>query len=184
MSSIREGQRARKRKLQRCQGDTNTGIKEQQGSKKRCCGPDAQTLPRELTITINAPPKKYVVQHTERNTVCIGGCMFPLPEVERIQLGSLKLLQHEMETNAQMPVTFETLVSSKSTPELTPTDADVLIRLKPSTYAYKHIKQYTIHRQSNTVRQSSVMSLDMLTKSVSVGNSPTGQKSWTCSIRE
>ena len=56
--------------------------------------------------------------------------MFPLPEVERIQLGSLKVLQHEMETNAQMPVTFETLVSSKSTPELTPTDADVLIRVE------------------------------------------------------
>ena len=56
--------------------------------------------------------------------------MFPLPEVERIQLGSLKFLQHEMETNAQMPVTFETLVSSKSTPELTPTDADVLIRVE------------------------------------------------------
>ena len=35
MSSIRGGQRARKRKLQRCPGDTNTGIKEQQGSKKR-----------------------------------------------------------------------------------------------------------------------------------------------------
>ena len=117
MSSIREG-------------DTNTGIEEQQGSKKRRCGPDAQTLPREPTITINAPPKSYVVQHTERNTVCIGGCMFPLPEVERIQLGSLKFLQDEMETNAQMPVTFETLVSSKSTPELTPTDADVLIRVE------------------------------------------------------
>ena len=29
-----------------------------------------------------------------------------------------------------MPVTFETLVSSKSTPELAPTDADVLIRVE------------------------------------------------------
>ena len=56
--------------------------------------------------------------------------MLPLPEVERIQFGSLKFLQHEMETNAQMPVTFETLVSSKSTTELTNTDADVVIRVE------------------------------------------------------
>ena len=95
-SSIREGQRARKRKLQRCPGDTNTSIKEQQGSKKRRCGTDPQTLHREPTITINAPPKSCVVQHAERNTICIGGCMFPLPEVERIQLGSLEV---------QMPTT-------------------------------------------------------------------------------
>ena len=56
--------------------------------------------------------------------------MLPLPEVERLQLGSLKCLQHEMETNAQMPVTFETLVSSKSTTELTNSDADVLLRVE------------------------------------------------------
>ena len=56
--------------------------------------------------------------------------MLPLPEVERLQLGSLKCLQHEMETNAQMPVTFETFVSSKSTTELTNSDADVLIRVE------------------------------------------------------
>ena len=56
--------------------------------------------------------------------------MLPLPEVERLQLGSLKCLQHEMETNARMRVTFETLVSSKSTTELTNSGADVLIRVE------------------------------------------------------
>ena len=56
--------------------------------------------------------------------------MLPLPGMERLQLGRLKCLQHEMETNAQMPVTFETLVSSKSTTELTNSGADVLIRVE------------------------------------------------------
>ena len=56
--------------------------------------------------------------------------MLPLPEVHCLQLGSLACLQHEMETNAQLPVSFEALVSSESTPDHTTTDADVLIRVE------------------------------------------------------
>ena len=108
------------------------------GMKKRRCGTkDSDSNPPTMeasrlpsNITINTLQKSYVVQHTERHNVYIGDCKLPLPEVARIQLGNLKCLQHEMETNTQMPVTFETLISSKSTSQLTNTDADVLLRVE------------------------------------------------------
>ena len=129
---MKEGQHARRKKMRRWPDTSSTGMK-----KRRCGTKDSDSNPPTMeasrlpsNITINALQNSYVVQHTERHNVYIGDCKLPLPEVARIQLGNLKCLQHEMETNAQMPVTFETLIGSKSTPKLTNTDADVLIRVE------------------------------------------------------
>ena len=96
------------------------------------CRPITQRLPPAL-ITAEHAPQGYVpsyVHYTQTGIVDIGGCILPLPEVAEIKLGSLKCLQHEMETTAQMPVTFDILVRSKSTTKLTDSDANVLVRIE------------------------------------------------------
>ena len=79
-----------------------------------CHMPMTQMLLGAPSAPKSARPKSYVVQHSERNStrVNIGGCVLPLMEVGRMNLGTLQYLQREMATNAQVPVSMEALVTS------------------------------------------------------------------------
>ena len=46
-------------------------------------------------------------------------------EVQRMQVGNLEYLQREMETNAQVPVSLETLVTSTRTPKQAEVDSSI-----------------------------------------------------------
>ena len=79
-----------------------------------CHMPMTQMLLGAPSAPKSARPKSYVVQHSERNStrVNIGGCVLPLMEVGRMNLGTLQYVQREMATNAQVPVSMEALVTS------------------------------------------------------------------------
>jgi len=79
-----------------------------------CHMPMTQMLLGAPSAPKSARPKSYVVQHSERNStrVNIGGCVLPLMEVGRMNLGTFQYLQREMATNAQVPVSMEALVTS------------------------------------------------------------------------
>ena len=51
--------------------------------------------------------------------------MLPLLEVHSLRLGTLRLLQYEIETNAQLPFSLEEFLSSDYTPSQTPIGEDV-----------------------------------------------------------
>ena len=79
-----------------------------------CHMPMTQMLLGAPSAPKSARPKSYVVQHSERNStrVNIGGCVLPLMEVGRMNLGTFQYLQREMATSAQVPVSMEALVTS------------------------------------------------------------------------
>ena len=100
-----QGRRTRKKKCARTI-TSSTAIKKKTGTSEHSCrkegdidrcAPTAQEVHPTSAISQHVQHKCYVMRHTERKSVCIGGCIFPLPEVIDIKLGTLEWLENEME---------------------------------------------------------------------------------------
>ena len=131
MSSASIAKSTGKKKRRRCPSYTHVGAKihPKNGAKRYRVRKKNEHHPVVTETMLLAPQESYVVQHTEGITVCLGGCMLPLLEVSRLQLGTLRRLQHELDTNVPLPVSLEDLFSSKCTPAQTPIGEDVLRRV-------------------------------------------------------
>ena len=134
-----QGRRTRKKKSARTITSC-TAIKRQPGASEHSCrkeeedidrcAPTAQEVHPTSAVSQHVQHKCYVMRHTERKSVCIGGCILPLPEVIDIKLGTLEWLENEMEAIAKMPFTFMAFVHSNDTTELTESDANVSLRVE------------------------------------------------------
>jgi hypothetical protein len=97
-------------------------------STQDCHLPPAPMLSAGPSAPTSAQPKSYVVQHSERNSGCvyIGGCVLPLMEVKRMQIGNLDYLYHQIIDHARVPVSLEALIASTRTSTRAKADSGIL----------------------------------------------------------